>query len=47
MKLAYAESYGILGIAIVAPPPNLTLNLDILDIFATTKPVFVLEKSIK
>jgi len=33
MNLAYAESYGFLGIAIVAPPPpNLLLNPDILDI---------------
>ena len=30
LVLAYAESYGFLGIAIVAPPPNLLLNSDIL-----------------
>jgi len=46
--LACAESYGFLGIAIVAPPPppNLLLNPDILDIIATFN-AFALEKSIK
>ena len=45
MELACAESYGFLGIAIVAPP-NLLLNSDILDILATFN-AFALEKSIK
>ncbi len=44
--LAYAERYRILGIAIVAPPPNLLLNSDILGILATFN-AFALEKSIK
>ncbi len=43
-NLAYAERYRILGIAIVAPPPNLLLNSDILDIL---KPSALLEKSIE
>ncbi len=30
-----------------APPPNLLLNSDILDIFEPSRPVFALEKSIK
>ncbi len=35
LLLAYAESYRILGIAIVAPP-NLLLNSDILDILKSS-----------